>query len=336
MTNIYLKRRDFLRIVGIGSVAGLTAYALDRSDQPVTTRVTETRLLMGTLVNLTLITDDEQAGCATLTASLDHMARLERVMSRHQADSQLSRLNRDGYLDHADTHLVRVLREAVTLSALTEGAFDVTVKPLVDLYEAHFQADHGLPAPDSIAAALQNVGTHYLDVQENHITFTRPQMAITLDGIAKGYIVDEGVSILRQHGFQNVLVEAGGDLAASGVKTHEHSWRIGIQSPRQDGAQLFHTFSITNQAAATSGDYMQAYSDDLKAHHIVDPRTGWSAPELASATVVASNAMLADVFATAMMVMGSTHGPALVEKIPLCEAYLVTKDLNVRHSSGFA
>lgn len=329
MENTPLKRRDFLRIVGIGSVVGLAAYMMDRNNQPTPTRITETRFLMGTLVNLTLITEDEQAGRVTIAECLDHMEELERILSRYQAESQLSQLNRNGYLDYADTNLVTVLREAIAISALTEGAFDVTVKPLIDLYQ------NGMLSSPAIATELAQVGYQYLDVQPTRVAFSYPGMAITLDGIAKGYIVDEGVSILQQHGFQNVLVEAGGDLVASGKKAESSPWHIGIQSPRQQKNRLISSFSVSNQAAATSGNYRQAYSNDLMAHHIVDPRTGRSSPELASATVVAPNAMLADALATSVMVMGPEHGLELIERLNRCEAYLVANDSNIIHSSGF-
>lgn len=332
-----IKRRDFLRIVGASSVAGLGALILGRNDNRANTPeiVTETRLLMGTVVNLTLVTTDRNVGQTAIDACLSRMAGLEAVLSRHQPDSQLSRLNRDGFLAPAAPQLVHVLRESQRIAALTDGAFDVTVKPLVDLYQNSLNAGNGLPQTESVASTLEYVGYHQLEIGNNTISFTQTGMSITLDGIAKGYIVDEGVSILRQSGFDNVLVEAGGDLSASGAKAQEAPWRIGIQSPRDDGARLLNKFTITNQAAATSGDYMQPYSDNLAQHHILDPRTGFSAPQLASTTVIAPSGMEADALATALMVMGPERGLALIESLTACEAYLVAKDLTIWHSSGF-
>jgi thiamine biosynthesis lipoprotein len=332
-----IKRRDFLRIVGASSVAGLGALILGRDDNRANTPeiVTETRLLMGTVVNLTLVTSDRNAGQTAIDACLTQMSSLETVLSRHQPDSQLSRLNRDGFLALADPHLVHVLREAQHIAALTDGAFDVTVKPLVDLYQNSLNAGNGLPQIESLASTLGHVGYHHLEIGDNTVSFTQAGMSVTLDGIAKGYIVDEGVSILRQSGFDNVLVEAGGDLSASGTKAQGSPWRIGIQSPRNDGARLLNKFTITNQAAATSGDYMQPYTDNLTLHHILDPKTGFSAPQLASATVIAPSGMEADALATALMVMEPGRGLALIESLAACEAYLITKDLTIWHSSGF-
>lgn len=330
-----LGRRQFLRIIGAGSVAGMAAFALNRQSAPARASVTETRVLMGTLVNLTLVTTDRQAGERAVKACLDHMAGLEAVMSRHQSSSQLSRLNRQGYLDNPDANLVHVLRESQRLSALTDGAFDVTVRPLIDLYQDSHNRDGSLPSSRALESALARVGYQHLNIDPQRLSFARPGMAVTLDGIAKGYIVDEGAAVLRQHGFDNILVEAGGDLASSGERSSGESWQIGIQRPRASSSAPLNTFSISNRAAATSGDYMHTFADDFAAHHIIDPRRGRSSTELASATVVAASAMLADALATALMVMDSGSGLSLVESLAGCEAHLITKDLRIRQSSGW-
>jgi thiamine biosynthesis lipoprotein len=154
-------------------------------------------------------------------------------------------------------------------------------------------------------------------------------MSITLDGIAKGYIVDAGVKILRGHGFENVLVEAGGDLLASGYKAAEVPWKIGIQSPRKGRSGLMQILSVKNQGVATSGDYMQSYSPDFANHHIIDPRCGRSPREIASVTVIAPTATLADGLSTTLMVLGPEAGTRLMKHFPDCEAYLIGKDLKM-------
>ncbi len=329
-------RRDFLRIVGVAGVGGLAAFALGREQTAQAVVVNEMRLLMGTVVNLALVTPDRAAGRAAIATCLDRMAGLEAIMSRHRDDSQLARLNRAGRLDAPSPHLVHVLREAQRIAALTEGAFDVTVKPLVDLYEQHRASGAGLPPAHAVEAVLERVGYGKLAVDDDRLAFARPGMALTLDGIAKGYIVDQGLATLRQRGFEHLLVEAGGDLAAAGTKPQRVPWQIGIRAPRGDEATPLHVFTITDRAVATSGDYMQPYSDDLSAHHILDPRAGRSASELASATLVAANGMQADALATAVMVLGPERGLDLVERLPACEAYLVAKDARIWQSSGFA
>lgn len=328
-------RREFLRIIGVGGIAGVAAVTLDRINIPEQAVITETRLLMGTVVNLALVTDDRQTGQRAVKASLDRMAALEAILSRHQQTSQITQLNREGYLAHPSDALVHLLRESQHLSRLSAGAFDVTVKPLLDLYHASQTTAGRLPSEDEVQRVLARVGYQHLQITDEVIRFAVPEMAITLDGIAKGFIVDEGARILEDFGFHDILVEAGGDLVASGTNPLGKRWRIGIQGPRAEHEHLIHSFQMSNRSAATSGDYVQHYADDLSRHHIIDPRTGVSAPELASVTVTAPNGMQADALATALMVMGSGAGLALIEGLTGCEAYLVTKDLQSRQSSGW-
>lgn len=334
MSGKTLGRREFLRIVGVSGIAGLTALKLGwKHIAENATTVSETRLLMGTVVNLTMIANDAQTGKAAINACLGHMGSLESVFSRYRPDSELSKLNREGDLKQASPHLITVLQQAAHISSQTGGAFDVTVKPAIDLYQDNQKAGRGLPTAAEINSALLRVGYRHLNINGADVSFDQPGMGLTLDGIAKGYIIDQGVMVLRQHGFVNVLVEAGGDLSAAGTKPGASPWQIGIQSPR-DG-QLLQRFKVNNQAVATSGDYMQSFTPDFTHHHILDPRTGYSAPELASVTLIAPTAMLADALATAVMVMGADGGLALIESMSGCEMVALTKTLDVLRSSGW-
>jgi thiamine biosynthesis lipoprotein len=320
-----ISRRDFLKIVAVGGIAGLTAkFSLDALGREQI--VSETRLLMGTVVNLQIVGDPEKAKLA-VRACLDRMEVLETVLSRFRPDSQLSVLNRTGVLPNANPAMVELVMQSLQLSWLTNGAFDITVKPVVDLYQA---APPGrLPTDEQLPEALALVGYQNLSMDGARIALARPGMQITLDGIAKGYIVDAGVAELQAHGFTNVMVEAGGDLLAAGEKAPRSPWQIGIQSPRLEKSGLLASFAVQNQAVATSGDYHQAFTPDLTLHHILDPRTGVSAPGLASATVLAASGAQADALATALMVMDLPEGLALVESLPGVEAYLVTKELEM-------
>ena len=160
-------------------------------------------------------------------------------------------------------------------------------------------------------------------------------MGVSLDGIGKGYIVDRGVDQLKDYGFNNVYVEAGGDLMVSGQKSDDTPWRIGIRNPRPEQKKELVTLKVSDKAIATSGDYFQAFSPDLKHHHIIDPRSGFSPPELASCTVTAPNVALADGLATAAMVLGKDAALDLLEPMQGCEAYMVTKELKQYNTTGF-
>jgi len=294
---------------------------------------------MGTIVNLTVIGEDKVAAETAVGATLVHMASLEAILSRFRPDSELSQLNGSGQLDQASPPLLELLRLSRQIGDRSNGAFDITVKPLVDLYQG-YQKRGSLPPDKEVQEAMTLVNYQDLIVSGNRASLAKPGMAITLDGIGKGYIVDEGVAVLKEHGFENVLVEAGGDLLASGEKgpqkAPQKGWQIGVQSPRSPGTDLLAHFSAQNEAVATSGDYLQAFSADFSHHHIIDPRTGASNPELASVTVVSPLASVADALATTIMVMGLKKGLALAQAYPGCEALLITKDLELRPTAGFS
>lgn len=330
-----ISRRRFLRLVAWGAGAGL-AMQLGQFREMKPQSVIETRLLMGTVIHLTVLTDDRSAAQRTVTASLQQMAQLESVLSRFLPDSQLSQLNRTGYLKQPHQALLGLLQQAHTVSEASGGAFDVTVGPLLTLYEQYRNQGNSLPPEKLIREKLARVNYRCLIIEDNYLSLAMPGMAITIDGIAKGYIVDRGVEVLRQSGYPNVLVEAGGDLLASGQKTPQGPWEIGIQAPRSLQGEFVTTIGVQNQAVATSGDYMQLFSPNFQHHHIVNPHSGRSPAELASSTVIAPSATLADALATTLMVLSPREGLSLIERWPACEALLITKDLQMLKSSGLS
>ena len=329
-----IDRRQFLRILAMCGTAGVLLKT-GWDELTGLDIVSETRLLMGTFVNLTLVTTSARRGLEAIAACFNRMAGLEMILSRFQPNSQLSRLNQDGTLNNASSVLVEVLDLARQVSYMSEGAFDVTIKPLVDLYRQEAEDGRGLPTSEVIADTLRLVDYQQVEIEDRQVNLGQPGMAITLDGIAKGYIVDEGVASLHERGFTNVIVEAGGDLLASGEGRGGDAWKIGITSPRDSHPGLLARTSVHDNAVATSGDYMQTFSTDFSHHHIIDPRTGHSSSWMASVTVASPTTVLADALATTLMVLEPERGLVLLERFPGCEAYLVTKDLEVIKSSGF-
>jgi len=326
-------RRDVLRMLAVGGAAGI-AWKMGLLDRSGSRAVTRSRTLMGTGVHLTVLGDDPESAEAAADATLQRMADLEALLSRHRPDSELTRLNRAGRLDRASSALIEVLRTADRVSRLGDGAFDVTVQPVLDLYRGIVGSPGTLPVAERIEQAIGLVDYRSLQIDGTTVSLGRPGMRVTLDGVAKGFVVDRGVETLKTRGFDDVFVEAGGDLVAGGVKREGVPWRVGIRRPRP-GVALQARFDASNRAVATSGDYMQPFTTDYLQHHILDPRTGHSAPELASSTVSAPNAVTADALATLTMVLGPRRGRDLIEALPDCEAYFVSKNLDVTRTSGF-
>ncbi|KJS01954.1 MAG: hypothetical protein VR65_07140 [Desulfobulbaceae bacterium BRH_c16a] len=328
-----MNRRGFMKIVAVAGAAtacwqlglfGSKAVHAARRSQPI----------MGTVLNLTVYGPDRDSCEEALTKTIVTMQGLEKKLSRHMASSELSILNSTGFLDNPGEDLRRVLVLSEELSRKTSGAFDVTMLPLLLLHE-ELRGNNDHPDTGRLASARSAVGYEHLARNDEAVRFTRPGMGISLDGIGKGYIVDRGVAALRNLGFNNVYVEAGGDLMVSGRKDKNTPWRIGIRNPRPQQDKKMVTIDISDKAVATSGDYLQAFTPDLKHHHIIDPRIGFSPPELASCTVTAPTVAEADGLATALMVLGKNDALDLIESMDGCEAYLVGKDLRACNTTGF-
>ena len=286
---------------------------------------------MGTQINLIVCGPDQDACLQGVQATLDKMSEVEDLLSRHKRESELTRLNRYGVVDNPSQSLQSILSLAREVSEATDGAFDITVLPLLDLYAAN-----RLPTEEQLNTARGLVDFQAIKWTGEKAAFRHPGMSITVDGIGKGYIVDQGVAVLQQLGFANVYVEAGGDLMVSGAKPQGKPWRIGVRNPRPENVEEMMVMEVSRPTAiATSGDYMQWFTEDLRHHHIIDPRTGMSPPELASATVTAPSVAMADGLATAAMVQGPDKALATLEGMEHCEGLLIGKDLRQYRTSGF-
>lgn len=317
-------RREFIKISAALCASAFVGRAVSQSRL---ISHSETHRLMGTYVNLTLIGENSLTVQAVIDEVFSKMAAYESIFSLYRPHSQINQLNRQGYLTNPDASLSEVIREAKRIGAAAAGAFDLTIQPVLNAVAA-------AQPTGIIERMLDLVSFEKVVVDEQQIELSKPGMAVTLDGIAKGFIVDQGVSALQQAGYDHVLVEAGGDLAALGQRAAQQSWRIGIRSPRAQS--LLGEVEVSNRAVATSGDYMQAYTEDYSQHHIVDPRMGLSPRDTASATVIAGSCLEADALATAAMALGMDAGLALLEKLTNTEGVMVSKELDVAATSGFS
>jgi thiamine biosynthesis lipoprotein len=281
---------------------------------------------MGTRIHLTVVAEDRRRAEAAIETTFDAMQQLIAIFDHRQPGTPLAILNREGTVEDAPPALIDLLTHAVAYGELTGGAFDITVKPLLDARRAGVK---------DVASLRSLVDFRQIKINGQRVRLGIPGASITLDGIAKGRVIDGGVDALRRLGFDHVLVEAGGDLRTLGSRADGAPWRVGIAHPRGAGqGEILSVLPVGAQAVATSGDYMNSFTADFSQHHILDPRAGRSPVDLASATVLAATAMDADALGTALMVLGSVDGLTLAEQLPAVEAVLVTKDLRILKTRG--
>ena len=246
------------------------------------------------------------------------LERIEGRMSHYRPDSELSRFNRATTTDPQPLsgETLGVVAEALAVSRASGGAFDVTVAPLVDAWG--FGPPGRAPAaPDeaSLAALRARVGVDLLEVDlvASTLRKRRADLVVDLSAIAKGYAVDAVASLLDQRGFDDYLVEIGGELRAGGTNERGEPWRVAIERPAPGAATTQRIVPLTDAALATSGDYRNFYAlDGARVSHTIDPRTGRPVTHgLRSVSVIAARCSLADARSTALNVLGPDEGHAL-------------------------
>lgn len=248
-------------------------------------------------------------------------ARLEAVedsMSTYRSDSELSRFNASDHVDWyaASAGLTHVIRAALAVSDASGGAFDITIGPLVNLWG--FGPDSGgdtAPNSTQIATAKARVGYHHLRVRTDPPALRKdiPDLYVDLSAIAKGYGVDVLAELLEARDIRDYLVEIGGELRTRGMNPRGRPWRIGVERPGPGGRDAVLALRVSGKGVATSGDYRNYFEVDGRRYsHTIHPQTGQPVTHgLASVTVVHPEAMLADAWATALMVLGTRAGEEL-------------------------
>ena len=261
-----------------------------------------------------------------IAACLAEVERQERIFSLYRPDSDICRLNRDGYLGAPPLELLEVLGQSQQFSRLTGGAFDPTVQPLWDLYAAHFSspgADPAGPPASAVRAALERVGHDAIALDGNSIRLTRPGMSITLNGIAQGYVTDRVVALLRARGIERSLVDMG-EIRAIGSRPSGSAWIIGLADPA-DSEISHRRIALENRAISTSGGYGTEFDPAGRFNHIFDPATGGTSWRRRSVSVVAPASVTADALSTAFCLMPANATQRIVSDLGLT-AYLAEKD----------
>jgi thiamine biosynthesis lipoprotein len=252
--------------------------------------------------------------------------RLEAVFSLYRPHSELTRLNRERRLAAPSHDLRLVVAEARRFGSISAGAFDVTVQPLWRLFSNHFArhpADLEGPAERRVVRAAGLVDYRNLDCDNGRIALSRRGMAVTLNGIAQGYITDRIADLLRDAGMTGVLVDLG-EIRALDAPGAE-AWRIGIEDPR-DRSRMIGSLPLQGAALATSGGYGMPFDRDGRFHHLFDPVTGRSAGQCLSASAVAPDAMTADALATTLAVAGAGRVRSLLGAFGGSHARLTLRD----------
>ncbi len=286
---------------------------------------------MGTTYNVRIVDPPPSFSPDTVRASVqDALDDIEGRMSNWLPDSEVSRFNSlaPGEWLPVSADTASLVTMAAAVSRLTDGVFDITAGPLVDLW-GFGPADTRVvpPEDEEIAAAMDRVGFERVEVREEPPALRKrdPGVAIDLSAIAKGHAVDRVAAVLEQAGLADYLVEVGGELRVSGVNREGAAWKVAIEDPLAAGRAVQRVLRVTDSAIATSGDYRIFFDYGGKRYsHEIDARTGWPIDHaLVSVTVLDPNAALADALATALLLLGPEPAAALAIRADIAAYFLV-------------
>lgn len=338
--NSAMNRRSFIKLsgllgLGVASVGIIpfTAEALKFNKKMY--KVSRTRLAMDTFVSMTLIHASKDKSEEAIGRAFDEIHRLARLMNRFDERTAVAQLNREGYLEDIPPEIAQVVAKSLYFHQLSQGTFDISVKPVVDLFKQTFGgAEKIAPTEEALNEALGLVGSNGIELRDGSIHFKKPGMGITLDGIAKGYIVDRASEVLAAHSIENHLINAGGDIRTMGAKADKKPWTVAIQDPlkRKHYPDVIH---MTNGAVATSGNYEIYFDREKMFHHIVDPRTGLSPRLTSSVSVTAPTTMEADALSTSVFVMNPVRGTRFINSLPHCESLVIARGGSQLESRGW-
>jgi len=291
--------------------------------------------IMGTAIVVELWSDAVAPGEAAIDAVMAEMHRIDRSMSPHKDDSELTRINREAGSApvRLSDEMTSLLARAESFARLTGGAFDITYAAVGQLYDYRAGVR---PSAEALARACRAVGWRglALDRGARTVRFTRPGMRIDLGGFAKGYAVDNATRILRAVGIRHAMVSAGGDSRVIGDR-RGRPWTIGIRDPRRGSADVVAVLPLEDVSISTSGDYERYFDDGgERFHHLIDPATGRSPAGVRSVTVLAEDGLTSEALSKAVFVLGVARGMVLIDSFPGVDAIVVDAAGALHYSAG--
>ncbi|MFC1566469.1 FAD:protein FMN transferase [bacterium] len=299
----------------------VSLYLLNSSCIKKSNLVTKTEFIMDTIVEISVIPKTTVNSIKLITNAMNEIKRIEASFDRYKKDSLVAKFNKREQ-DVIDPELYELIDFSLNISRISDGAFDITIAPLVDLW--NFKNDKPtLPSKKNIVAAKHFIGWQKITSDKTSDFIVPFGINIDLGGMVKGYAVDRAIEVLKQNGIKSALVNAGGDIFALGSK-NGNPWKIGIQDPRNT-EKIIGIIELENKAIVTSGDYERFFMHNgVRYHHILDPKTGYPAKGISSVTITAESCKYADSLSTAVFVLGKEKGLVLIESLENVEGIIVT------------
>ncbi len=300
-----ITRRNFLKKVGLltvsTSIPSFFVTPVFGKGDTNTQKFCRTLPLMNTYVTITVYDNSRYRAQEAMDKAFSKMKALINIFNRFDKNSHVSWLNQNKRLTDVPEELLNVLMRAKSITKLSNGKFDITVLPLLEIIEYEYKIHGHFPEPKLIKEVLPYVGWKNISISKRKIELSS-QSKITLDGIAKGYIVDQGAEILKKSNIKHALIDAGGDIKTIGGKDRLQGWKIGVEDPT-GRKRCITTVRLSNMAIATSGNYRNFFDQSKRVFHIIDKKGSMSPQRTISCSVIAKNACIADGLATGLFAL---------------------------------
>jgi thiamine biosynthesis lipoprotein len=325
-----MKRISVLLAALFLSAAGCVQQELS----PKTVQKTES--IMGTEVTVTVVARTAGEGERAIDAAMTEIKRLDAMMSLYKDNSEITGVNLAAGKRpvRVSPEMIEVAAEAEKIARLSNGAFDVTIGPLVVLWQMGLK-EGKVPTDEEIKRILPRVGYRniVIDKKASTLFLKKPDMIMDFGGCAKGYAADKAAEVLRKQGIRNGIVAIAGDIRAMGRREDGKPWRIGVQHPREAGKTLT-VLELSDKSISTSGDYERFQIVKKKRyHHILDPRTGRPSHGMESVTIIGDRGAVIDPLTTALFILGPEKGMKIVKDLG-CDAIFVDDKGRVAATEG--
>lgn len=292
--------------------------------------ISKSTFLLNTYISITLYSDNE----ALANQCIDECRKYEKIFSRTDPDSELYALNEKDSME-VSPELLEVLTEALNYCKLSDGAFDITMGGVSDLYS--FTSDNPkVPTDSELIEALSHTGYETIKIEGNTVTLEDPKTIVDLGAIAKGYIADKLAEFILLNGEESALIDLGGNIMCVGSKPDGSDFKIGLQYPFEETTKSIGTVNVSDRSVVTSGIYERCFeSDGVFYHHILNPKTGKPYDnELLAVSIISGSSTEADALSTTTFALGLEKGLDLINSISGAEAIFVDKNYKLHYSDN--
>lgn len=339
-----------IKILFIIIIAGLSIMTISCDNDALKKRSTGSRYIqkLHTFMNFTAYTKTQEEFDNYIDTIHSVIDKYSDIVSIYVDGGESNTINKTADKESVEISddLAYLINKCLEYSKMTSGAFDISIKPVFDLWEISKHSEELIkegninitpPPQEEIDKALELVNYKNISLKNNHISFDKKGMQILLGGAAKGFILEKIKEALTDAGLQSGLLEAGGDIIIFDAKPGSKKWKVGIKNPRPENksiksqtgnSHIIYALELENKTIVTSGDYEQYYIDNTGKirHHIINPKTGYPAENVVSATVISNTILDSDILSTSIFIMGATEGTKLIESLPDTESLIITAD----------